>query len=90
MRRTGRTAEQLNNAPKGAVFVWCNDRIAYPRDLADSLERKDITVRPLSWLQKQYVIGIRPVHVIVDHAAELQKGHQDALNYLKAVERAMT
>ena len=56
-RGTGRTTQQMIAAPHGAVFVWCNSNITYPKMLAQDLRRDDIVVRPLSWLKREKVIG---------------------------------
>lgn len=44
LRGSGRTTEQLRSAPKGAVFVWCNGGLAYPRKLARHMGRDDLTI----------------------------------------------
>lgn len=68
---SGRTTEQLKAAPKGAFFVWCNDRLSYPQDLLKRLERTDIRVvgpSDVRWMFR----GL-PVPVVVDHAAVLRQ-----------------
>jgi hypothetical protein len=67
----GRTSRQLQDAPQGALFVWCNERISYPKGLARFLKREDIEVLPLSALSFVGMCNRCPSVVIVDHAANL-------------------
>lgn len=83
-RRTGRTTCQMESAPIGAVFVWCNGRTEYPKTLARELGRDDLDIRPLSWLETHRVAGIRPFAVVVDHAALLETEAQATVKYLRA------
>lgn len=83
-RQTGRTTQQMADAPKGAVFVWCNSRTSYPHDLAKKLDRQDLVVRPLSWLAPRNVMGRDFPGVIVDHAAHPDNEAHEALYYLRA------
>ena len=41
-RQTGRTTQQMLDAPVGAVFVWCNSALTYPKILAHGLQRDDL------------------------------------------------
>jgi hypothetical protein len=82
-RQTWRTTQQMLDAPVGAVFVWCNSRTAYPQELAKKLQRDDLKVRPLSWLQPRNVIGRIFTGVIVDHATQPDSEGYAALNYLR-------
>lgn len=43
-RGTGRTTKQMKEAPRGAVFVWCNDNLSWPRNLALTHGRKDLQI----------------------------------------------
>ena len=61
-RGTGKTTEQIKNAPKNAVFVWCNSHLDYPKDLAIFLERPDLKI-----VSPNYDLrGTR--NIIYDHA----------------------
>ena len=82
-RQTGRTTQQMNDAPPGAVFVWCNSHVSYPQALAKTLERDDLVVRPLSWLERRNVMGRTFPGVVVDHAAHYSAEAQEALHYLR-------
>lgn len=43
-RGSGRTTQQMRDAPRGACFVWCNERLDYPTRLAKALLRSDLTI----------------------------------------------
>jgi len=47
-RGTGRTTQQMRDAPYGACFVWCTEQLGYPRRLAMWLQRGDLTIIPPS------------------------------------------
>ena len=67
-RQSGRTAAQLRDAPKGALFVWCNDVPAYARALADSLGRADPHIEALSVLEHGgFRLGLGRA-IVLDHA----------------------
>jgi hypothetical protein len=82
-RQSGRTTQQMTDAPLGSVFVWCNSRTAYPRELAKTLGRDDLQVVPLLWLDGRNVRGRTFNGVIVDHAAHCGTEAYEALNYLR-------
>ena len=82
-RGTGRTTQQMNDAPPGAVFVWCNGALYYPQALAKELGRGDLTVRPLSWLRPCNVMGRNFSGVVLDHAARPSTEACEALNYVR-------
>jgi hypothetical protein len=82
-RQTGRTTQQMLNAPVGAVFVWCNSDLAYPKGLARDLQRDDLVVRRLSWLERRNVMGRDFSGVVVDHAAQPDSEGYEALGYLR-------
>ena len=82
-RGTGRTTQQMNAAPRGAVFVWCNSHTHYPIELAKMLGRVDLVVRPLSWLELPCVMGQTFSGVVVDHAAMLRPKESEVLNYVR-------
>lgn len=68
-RGTGRTSKQMQKAPQGAVFVWCNDKTWYATEFAKTLNREDLQIKPFSWLQERSVRGIdRSTRVVYDHA----------------------
>lgn len=70
-RGTGRTTEQMKRAPQGAIFFWCNSHIEYPRSLALSLGRTDLTIEPASALDSpEKFRGQQGKRYLLDHAFE--------------------
>lgn len=66
-RGVGRTTQQMRDARVGAVFIWCNDDLEYPRALAARLNRRDLQIiGPLRGIETLY--GRRRASVVVDHA----------------------
>ena len=66
MRQSGRTSEQMKAAPKGAVYVWVNSILGYPKALARSLGREDLRI-----VGPHMVETLRGRVFVVDHAAVL-------------------
>ena len=44
VRGTGRTTRQMEGAPAGALYVWCNGHLEYPKHLARKLGRDDLKI----------------------------------------------
>lgn len=65
-QQAGTTTRQMLQAPVGAIYVWCNGNLHYPRGLAKHLGRDDLQVVPSSWLMPSCIAthGV----VVVDHA----------------------
>jgi hypothetical protein len=69
-RGTGRTTKQMQEAPKGAIFVWCAQDLTYPQSLVRQIKREDLVLERPSFFN-------RPWHrfrglsspIIIDHAA---------------------
>lgn len=75
----------MQDAPHGALFVWCNDNLMYPRNLARSIGRTDLRIEGPSWLDSDRWRGLQFSGVVLDHAAPLTTDRQlDALDYLTA------
>ena len=72
------------DAPNGAVFVWCNSRVFYAKQLAQHLERGDLAIRPFSWLREDNVKRRRFTGVILDHAANPSLDALEALDYINS------
>ena len=70
-RQTGETTRQMEAAPQGAVFVWCNRHLDYPGALAKKLGRSDLEIVGPSWLDGNAWRARRLSGLIVDHAADL-------------------
>jgi hypothetical protein len=81
-RGTGETTRQMQNAPKGSVFVWCNSYLEYPVRLAISIGRDDLLVKSPGWLEKSGR-GSEFRNIVVDHAASLSAEQSASLLYLR-------
>ena len=66
-RQTKRTTKQMIEAPLDACFVWCNDRLSYPRNLAQHLGRSDLTIISPEQDRPSFHSG-RGWKVVRDHA----------------------
>ena len=66
-RGSGQTSEQMKSAPRDAVFVWCNDGLRYPTDLARHLGREDLKIVGPGGAYMAAVGTTRLV--VIDHAA---------------------
>lgn len=83
-RGSGRTTRQMENAPIGAVFVWCNDHIDWPKRLALSIQRSDLKILRLSVLDHgaQILRGLEFSGFVIDHAADLSDKQSETVNWL--------
>lgn len=81
-RGTGRTTKQMKEAPKGAVFIWCNQHIDYPRELARKLGRTDLIIYgPAVFENNGFRLhGVRSI--VIDHAARIPKEHRAIAAYI--------
>lgn len=72
-RRTRRTTKQLECAPKGAVFLWCNADTEYPKRLARRIGREDINIQGKHVLGNcaEWFRGRRITGLVIDHAVQL-------------------
>ena len=70
MRQDRRTTKQLIDAPRNAVFVWCNGNVSYPQDLARSLGRTDLRIVTPMWVGRGgwQEMDLRPEQLVLDHA----------------------
>ncbi len=80
-RQTGRTTEQMRNAPHGATFVW-SFRPGYARDLARRLGRGDLRIVMPDALTDGRCLGIDPEKLILDHDARLNAEESAAYRFL--------
>lgn len=70
-RQTGRTTQQMKDAPHGALFIWCTGDTRYPKALARLLGRDDLQIVPLSFLSGPSGLGRTFTGLVLDHAAPL-------------------
>lgn len=83
LRGTGRTTRQMQEAPAGAVFVWCTSELWYPQDLARRLGREDLEIIRPSQLQPQWFMGRTVKGLVIDHAASLGLSQYEAVDYIR-------
>lgn len=87
-RQGGRTTKQIQDAPAGAVFVWCKEHIIYAKNIARDIGRKDLEIVPPSWLEHDHWRGRNLTGLVVDHAAHLTPrqcdGYEGAIHCVRA------
>jgi len=69
-RGTGRTTEQMRNAPPDSIYVWCNHHLDYPKLLARRLDRYDLRIMsPSAALERggERLLGLHR-YIVLDHA----------------------
>jgi hypothetical protein len=82
-RQSGRTARAMADCPKGAVYVWYNHHLDYPKQLAKFLGREDLKIVSPSWLSAENVTGKTFTGVRCDHAFDPEQRHWYALHLVK-------
>jgi hypothetical protein len=70
-RGTGRTTRAMLAAKQGAIYIWCNDRLNYPKDLTKKHGRGDLKVVGPSWLTDNAWRGLKLPEIVLDHDAKL-------------------
>jgi hypothetical protein len=78
-RGIGETTQQMEAAPKGSVFVWCNGQTDYPIRLAHKIGREDLQIKAPTWLEERWR-GLELTVVVVDHAARLTDRQWDGFH----------
>ena len=86
-RGEGATTQQMEAAPKGAIFVWCNGRTDYPILLARKIGREDLQIKSPAWLTSHVWRGVSLAGIVVDHAARLTGRELEELYYALACVR---
>ena len=88
-RGRGYTTRQMQSAPEGALFVWCNYDLTYPKMLARYLNRKDLIIKgPDIFNDGAIWLKGHNKPLILDHACELDHDeYQDYIEYLDWYER---
>lgn len=82
VRGMGRTSKQLEQMPKRGLFVWCNDRLDYPKNLCRHLGRQDIQIISPTQLCQERCAGLIFSAVVVDHALRLTPKQEAGYNFL--------
>jgi hypothetical protein len=79
--KSGKTTSQMKQAPYYAIYIWRNDHLYYPLQLATKLGRDDLYIKSPRWLERgSNIRSFIPSDVIVDHAAELDSKQMIGLN----------
>lgn len=68
-RQIGTTSRQMRAAQHGATYLWGENHLSYPRDLARHLGRTDLRIVGPEWLRGGNYLGLRSGELVVDHAA---------------------
>lgn len=70
-RGTGRTTNQMKLTIDKSIFVWCNENLNYPKQLARELN-KDLEIVGPRWFEDNYKwAGRKLIGITIDHAANL-------------------
>lgn len=75
----GSTTQQMNEASQGALYIWPNDLLDYPKALARHLGREDLVIVAPYYLDHFESWAKRWPEVIVDHGATLNLKRTEAL-----------
>lgn len=78
-RGIGRTTKQMLAAPTHSIFVWCNDRLDYPKRLARKIGRLDLQIVSPQWLDGRWN-GLMLTGIVIDHDIELTEKQQRLLD----------
>lgn len=71
-RGEGRTKAQMTEAARGAIYIWCNGVLSYPKALAQYLGRQDLHIYSPSALDDHRLYaGRRLSGIVLDHATDL-------------------
>ena len=74
MSQSGETSEQMKAAPFGAVYVWVNSNLGYPKALARAVGREDLRI-----VGPHMVETLAHRKMVVDHAAVLTNRQLDCI-----------
>lgn len=86
-RQSGMTTLQMREAPQGAVYVWPNEVLGYPKRLARDIGRDDLQIVSPWWLRAAMWQGMRLSGIVLDHATELTSSLWDSYFRAKAQTR---
>lgn len=71
VRGSGKTRHAIMTAPKDSLYLCVNrNHVLYCKQLADHLERSDITFQCPDYIEQRRLAGSTK-EVVIDHAAEL-------------------
>ena len=55
-------------APEGSIYIWVNQHLTRPRDVAEACGRTDLHIVSPAWLDLQNIMGCEFKGVVLDHA----------------------
>jgi hypothetical protein len=65
-RQSGKTTRAMLDAPRDAVFVWCNHHLDYPKRLAHHLGREDLKIVSPEWIIDRQWMGLHLTAIQLD------------------------
>lgn len=68
VRQVGHSTHQMQTAPQGALYIWCNGDLAYPISLARSIGRGDLRFVWSGWLDEAHSMHDLQQKIVIDHA----------------------
>lgn len=84
-RGSGRTKAQLRALPIGGVFiVQSNDAVVYTNGIANYINRSDIQVVPISWIDHYRWQGMKMSGIDLDHHCSLTERQMDIYCLIKS------
>lgn len=83
-RASGRTTRQMQEAPRGALYIWPNQDLGYPKSLAKAIQREDLDIQG-AWTLTSVgrFMGLTFPDIILDHAVRLSSRQIDIYNEIK-------
>ncbi len=86
-RGSGQTSEQMKSAPRDAVFVWCNESLRYPKQLARHLGREDLKIARPVYDEVFMIAAGTKRDVVIDHEADrtANKSEHDMISEFAAI-----
>ncbi len=85
VRRDGTTTRQMQDAPPRALFIWCNDDLWYPKDLAKKIGRTDLRIEGPRIFDRgaMRLCGIELSGLVLDHAFRPDDMAREAIERLE-------
>lgn len=78
-----RTLKQMTEAEFGALYVWCNSRLNYPKNLATYIGRKDLKIVAPHMLTRDRLQGYEFPEAVYDHALDIRKIPDEAVDFIE-------
>ena len=86
----GATTQQMLDAPHGAIYVWVNSNVDYPKNLARNIGRDDLKIVPRAWLTSNNWIGRKLTGIVVDHAVWIPSLSPTEFRNLQEIDRRIS